>query len=325
MKIKAWPADVGMLESNEELELEGWLAELQNDGHAESPDEGGPGAEDNGHTKSRGDGRAETRDDGRTRRRADSYARSRGDGRAETRGDGRAETEHGGRRGPRHDGHAGSAEGGRARPRDDGQAKPSRDGYRRPEALAAAPVTPPVNRAQTTVRAVIGDELRLPIAWCEMGSCISWFAHPAALGEADIRARAMDAGWRLDAVGVLVCPQCVQTSPRLQSPLPVALWDREEATARPTQVADEPGADVVAGVARELSHDLRCPAGSHRDEAAAASAWLAAGPADDVARSVSRGTSDEVRHPADDHQPESHPRPGRHRKRLGARLMFAGH
>jgi hypothetical protein len=293
MKIKARPADAGMLESKELFELEGWLAELQDEGRAESRDEGRPGAEDSGHIKSRGDGRAETR--------------------------------HGGRRGPRHDGHAGSAEGGRARPRDDVQAKPSRDGYRGPEALAAASVTPPVTRAQTTARAVIGDQLRLPIAWCEMGSCISWFAHPVALGEADIRVRAMDAGWRLDAVGVLACPQCVQTSPRFQSPRPVTLRDREEATAMPAQVADDPGADAVASVARELSHDLRCPAGSHQDEAAAASAWLAPGPAGDVARSLSRGTSGEVRHPADDHQPESHPRPGRHRKRLAARLMLAGH
>src|SRR5215471_17878691 len=30
------------------------------------------------------------------------------------------------------------------------------------------------DRAQITARAVIGDQLRMPIMWCEMGSCISW-------------------------------------------------------------------------------------------------------------------------------------------------------
>ena len=41
----------------------------------------------------------------------------------------------------------------------------------------------------------------MPIMWCEMGSCISWYADPAALGEADTRARAIGAGWRIDALG----------------------------------------------------------------------------------------------------------------------------
>jgi hypothetical protein len=35
--------------------------------------------------------------------------------------------------------------------------------------------------------APIGDALRMPIAWCEMDSCISHYEHPAALGEGDIR------------------------------------------------------------------------------------------------------------------------------------------
>ena len=64
-----------------------------------------------------------------------------------------------------------------------------------------------------TVRAVIGDQLRMPIMWCEMGSCISWHADPAALGEADTRARAIGAGWRIDAFGRLACPRCQQTDP----------------------------------------------------------------------------------------------------------------
>jgi hypothetical protein len=60
---------------------------------------------------------------------------------------------------------------------------------------------------EITERAAIGDELRIPLAWCEMGSCISHYADPAALGEADIRARAIAAGWRVDALGQLACPQ----------------------------------------------------------------------------------------------------------------------
>ena len=54
----------------------------------------------------------------------------------------------------------------------------------------------PGPHAGVTARAVIGDQLRIPIMWCEMGSCISWHADPAALGEADNRARRTRAGWR---------------------------------------------------------------------------------------------------------------------------------
>ena len=42
--------------------------------------------------------------------------------------------------------------------------------------------------------------------WCEMGSCISWHADPAALGEADARVRAIKAGWRIDALAAGVSP-----------------------------------------------------------------------------------------------------------------------
>jgi len=49
--------------------------------------------------------------------------------------------------------------------------------------------------------------------WCEIGSFVRWRADPAALGEADTRARAIDAGWRIDALGRLDCPQCQQGDP----------------------------------------------------------------------------------------------------------------
>ncbi len=88
-----------------------------------------------------------------------------------------------------------------------------------------------------TVRAVIGDQLRMPIMWCEMGSCISWHADPAALGEADTRARAIGAGWRIDAFGRLACPRCQQTDPGFWATGRVVLWDRYTAVARAARAA----------------------------------------------------------------------------------------
>ena len=88
-----------------------------------------------------------------------------------------------------------------------------------------------------TVRAVIGDELRMPIMWCEMGSCISWHADPAALGEADTRARAIGSGWRIDAFGRLACPRCQQIDPGFWATGPVVPWDRYTAVARAARAA----------------------------------------------------------------------------------------
>ena len=95
----------------------------------------------------------------------------------------------------------------------------------------AAP-TATAGPAGAAVRAVIGDQLRMPIMWCEMGSCISWHADPAALGEADTRARAIAAGWRIDALGRLACPRCQQNDPRYRAARPVVPRDRYTATAR---------------------------------------------------------------------------------------------
>ncbi|HYB14344.1 MAG TPA: hypothetical protein VEF71_02580 [Streptosporangiaceae bacterium] len=99
----------------------------------------------------------------------------------------------------------------------------------------AAP-TAPAGPAGAAVRAVIGDQLRMPIMWCEMGSCVSWHADPAALGEADTRARAIDAGWRIDALGRLACPQCQQNDSRYWAARPVVPWDRHAAIARTTRI-----------------------------------------------------------------------------------------
>jgi hypothetical protein len=96
------------------------------------------------------------------------------------------------------------------------------------------PLSGPV---EFTDRAVIGDELRNPIAWCELTPCISWHGDPAALGEADIRARAIDSGWRVDAFGRLVCPLCQRRDPRFRTTHPVVAWDRQAAVTRAARMA----------------------------------------------------------------------------------------
>jgi hypothetical protein len=68
--------------------------------------------------------------------------------------------------------------------------------------------------------------------WCEMGSCVRWHAHPAALGEADTRARAIDDSWPIDALGRLACPQCQQNYPAFWASRPVAVRDRGMAQAK---------------------------------------------------------------------------------------------
>ena len=98
---------------------------------------------------------------------------------------------------------------------------------------SAVPVEP---HAGPTVRAVIGDQLRMPVRWCEMGSCISWHADPAALGEGDMRARAIGAGWRIDAFGRLACPRCQQTDPSFRACHPVVRWDRGTAMTRTARI-----------------------------------------------------------------------------------------
>ena len=67
---------------------------------------------------------------------------------------------------------------------------------------------PLVHPVAITEHCVIGDQIRVPAAWCDMAGCGSRFADLAALGEADNRARALAAGWGLDACGRLVCPAC---------------------------------------------------------------------------------------------------------------------
>jgi hypothetical protein len=179
MKIRIRPDDASMLQMND------WLAELRDDGHAEPPGDGGA-------MPASGDAQPEAPADGAVP--AEGAAAAEGAGPA---------------------GDTGPAE----------QGAP---------AESAAP-------AAATVRAVIGDQLRMPIMWCEMGSCISWHADPAALGEADARDRAIGAGWCVDAFGRLACPRCQQTDPGFRVSRPVVLWDRRTAIARAAQIAAVPG------------------------------------------------------------------------------------
>ncbi len=78
---------------------------------------------------------------------------------------------------------------------------------------ARRPVRRPAGRHGHLVGAIIGDELRIPTLWCQFGSCIARFTHRAALGERDLRARALAAGWHYDALGRLACPDCAQHDP----------------------------------------------------------------------------------------------------------------
>jgi len=96
--------------------------------------------------------------------------------------------------------------------------------------------------------------------WCEMSSCISWHADPAALGEADIRARAIEAGWRLDAFGRLVCPRCQQTDPGFWATGRVVPWDRYLAIARAARIAAVSSDHTADGAAGRSDGDPWHPA-----------------------------------------------------------------
>jgi hypothetical protein len=109
-----------------------------------------------------------------------------------------------------------------------------------PPLAAAVPAADPGSRGSErsedpppAERAPIGEELRIPTAWCEMDSCISHYAHPAALGEVDNRSRAITVGWRIDAFGRLTCPQC-QQGPWFWATQQMVPWDRSRAVAMAT-------------------------------------------------------------------------------------------
>ena len=211
MKINVRPDDASMVQKHGWAQTGHRLAELRADSRTEPPGNGHAEADSADDPWSaalaQADGLAEARARTEARARAQADARARADALAEA----------------------------RARARADARA----DAAARAEGETAA-------RAGATERAVIGDQLRMPIMWCEMGSCISWHADPAALGEADTRARAIDAGWRIDALGRLACPRCQQTDPGYWSARRVVPWDRSMAIARTARLPAVPG-DGAAG------------------------------------------------------------------------------
>jgi hypothetical protein len=152
---------------------------------------------------------------------------------------------------PAGDGHVQSASGGNPWPEVLAEVAARAEAVARAEAAAGTEAAAPAQAgagAEMTERAVIGDQLRMPIMWCEMGSCISWHADPAALGEADTRARAIGAGWRIDALGRLACPRCQQADPGFWATGPVVLRDRYTAVAKAGRAAAVRG-DGAAGAA----------------------------------------------------------------------------
>jgi hypothetical protein len=135
------------------------------------------------------------------------------------------------------------------------------------------PLTSP--SVEITQPAVIGNELRIPSAPCEMGGCISRYRNPQALGEADVRSRAMAAGWRTDLLGRLACSTCQQRDPQFWSAHPAALWDPKQALAHAVLMATGRPQDDTAGRAARAAAEMipafqsaprRTPAPGHHRE-----------------------------------------------------------
>jgi len=215
MKIKIRSDEASKLQKHGWSQMGDWLAELKDDGRARPPDEGYEEADGAdapwSEAIAQADAHAEARAQAEARARAHADAIAQADAHAEA----RAQAEALGR--------AEAATRAQAEARSHAQARA---------------------RAEATERAVIGDQLRMPVMWCEMGSCISWYTHPAALGEVDTRSRAIGAGWRIDALGRLACPQCQQTDPGFWSACPVVPWDRYLAIARTARITAVSGDDA---------------------------------------------------------------------------------
>jgi hypothetical protein len=262
MKIKIRPDGAGAPDSSEWAAMNEWLAELREDDETEpaSKDETGTDSKDEAVRS----GYAEPASNSYAEPASNSYAKPASDGYA---GPDRGYTGPDAQAGPGTDSrervhmaserYAGPDTRGYVRSVDSREpgvtpaaAAPLNRYASRTSAGTRATVSAPV-RADVTapaeaplVRALIGDELRTPTAWCEMSSCISWHADRSALGEADIRARAIRAGWRVDALGRLACPRCQQTSASFRATRPVVPWDRATAitmAARATARGNHPG------------------------------------------------------------------------------------
>ncbi|MBO0771912.1 MAG: hypothetical protein J2P35_10695 [Actinobacteria bacterium] len=82
------------------------------------------------------------------------------------------------------------------------------------------------------------------MARCEAGGCRSQHEDQAALGESDVRARAIAAGWREDVLGRLACPACQSKQGLFWVPAPPGV-----PVARPSAPAP-PVPDVATGARR---------------------------------------------------------------------------
>lgn len=261
MKIKMRPDDADASSTREWATMSGWLAELREDGEAEPDSGGSAGTDSRGHDETESQShtgtaiRSHTGTDNRAYTGTDNRAHTGTDNRAYTGADIRAYT------GTDSRGHVQSASEVGSRAMASAAAPPNTYASRR-GAGARAKVSA---RAETfPVRALIGDELRMPTTWCEMGSCISWHADRSALGEADNRARAISAGWRIDALGRMTCPRCQQTSTSFRATRPVVPWDRATAIMMAARAGAGPGYRNTGSVPRPNGRGTRRPASGQR-------------------------------------------------------------
>ncbi|HEY7274354.1 MAG TPA: hypothetical protein VH594_00230 [Trebonia sp.] len=118
----------------------------------------------------------------------------------------------------------------RRRPAAPGQAPPAAAPLVTDDMSTAPPASRlPAMRRWRPMRAIIGDEIRVPILWCEFGSCIARYTSREMIGERDLRARALAVGWRYDALGRLACPSCVRHDPSFRVsrlPAPASQYPR---------------------------------------------------------------------------------------------------
>jgi hypothetical protein len=228
MKLKIRQHDASMPREDGWSQVGDWLAELRDDDHPKPPGDGHVEPHGAGDPWAEALAEADALAEARARAVARAEAEARARAEAEARAVARAEAE--------------------ARARAVARAEAEADARAVARARAEAEARAEGGaRAGAAGRAVIGDQLRMPIVWCEMGSCISWHADRAALGEADTRARAIEAGWRIDALGRLACPPCQQTDSGFWSPRPVVPWDRYMAIARAARAAAVPGDGTADG------------------------------------------------------------------------------
>jgi hypothetical protein len=100
-----------------------------------------------------------------------------------------------------------------------------------PPAAPPPPRRQPAMRRWRPTRAIIGDGYRVPMLWCEVGSCIGRYSSGRARGEHDLRARALAAGWCYDALGRLACLRCARHDPSFRSARDLVIRIRGQSVA----------------------------------------------------------------------------------------------